>query len=74
VSSRRAKQEEEEEEEKEDGELWVFLKVQKSPQTVSLAFNTSLSVFESLGKGLECFIENLKAQKAAFGVRSIREF
>jgi len=28
VSSRRAKQEEEEE---EDGELWVFLKFQKSP-------------------------------------------
>jgi len=64
VSSRRTKQE-------EDGELWVFLKFQKS---VSLVFNTSLSVFKSLGKGLERFIDKFKAQKAAFGVRSIREF
>jgi len=71
VSSRRAKQEEEKE---DDGELWVLLKFQKSPYTVSLAFNTSLSVFKSLGKGLKCFIDKFKILKAAFGVRSIREF
>jgi len=59
---------------KKDEELWVFLKFQKSPLTVSLAFSTSLSVFKSLGKGLECFIDKFTAWKAAFGVRSIREF
>jgi len=48
-----------------------ILKFQKS---VFLAFNTSLSVFKSLGKVLECFIDKFKARKAAFGVRSIREF
>jgi len=53
VSSRCAKQE-------EDGELWVFLKFQKSLLTVSLAFDTSSSVFKSLGKGLECFIDKFK--------------
>jgi len=37
VSSRHTKQEEEGE---EDGELWVFLKFQKSHLTVSLAYNT----------------------------------
>jgi len=57
---------------KEDKELWVFLKIQKSPLTVSLAYDTSLSVFKSLGKGLECFIGKSKAQKATFGVSSIR--
>jgi len=35
VSSRRAKQDE------EDGELWVFLKFQKSPLTVSFAYDAS---------------------------------
>jgi len=42
--------------------------------TLNVDFNTSLSVFKSLGKGLECFIDKFKARKAAFGVRSIREF
>jgi len=55
----------------EDGELWVFLKFQKSP---FLAYNTSWSVFKSLGKGLEHFIDKSKAQKATFGVCSIRVF
>jgi len=50
---------------------YQFLKFQKS---AFLAFNTSWSVFKSLGKGLECFIDKFKARKAAFGVRSIREF
>jgi len=36
MGSRRAKQQQQ-----EDGELWVFLKFQKSLLTVSLAFNTS---------------------------------
>jgi len=58
----------------EDGELWVFLKFQKLPLTVSLVYNTSWSAFKSLGKGLECFIDKSKARKADFGVRSIREF
>jgi len=48
-----------------------FLKFQKSPLTVSFAYDT---VFKSLGKGLECFIDKYKAQKAAFGMHSIREF
>jgi len=47
----------------EDGELWVFLKFQKSLSTVSLAFNTSRSIFKSLGK---CFKDKFKAWKAAF--------
>jgi len=55
----------------EDGELWVFLKFQKSPLTVSLAYNTSWSVFKTLKKDLEYFIDKSKARKA---VRSIREF
>jgi len=57
----------------EDGELWVFLKFQKSLLTVSLAFNTYRS-FKSLGKDLECFIDKFKDWKAAFGVCSIRDF
>jgi len=27
--------------EEEDGDMWVFLRFQKSPLTVSLAYNTS---------------------------------
>jgi len=54
--------------------LWVFLKFQESPLTVSLAYNTSVLVLKSLGKGLDRFIDKSKAQKAAFGMHSIREF
>jgi len=52
--------------------MWVFLKFQNPPLTVSLAYNTSWSVFKSLGKGLEYLIDKFKAWKAAFGVRYIR--
>jgi len=48
-------------------ELWVFLKFQL---TVSF---TSWSVFKSLWKGLEHFIDKSKAWKVAFGMRFIRE-
>jgi len=58
----------------EDGELWVFLKFQKSPSTVSPACNVSYSVFKSLGKDLEHFINKSTVRKTAFSVRSIREF
>jgi len=62
-----------EKKEEVDGELWVILKFQKPPLKVSLAYNTSSSVFKSLGKGLEYLIDKSKARKAAFGVRSIKE-
>jgi len=48
-----------------------IFKISKSLLTVSLGFNTS---FKSLGKGQECFIDKFNSWKAAFGVRSIREF
>jgi len=70
VSSRHAKQEEKEERRRR----WRIVKFQKSPLTVSLTYNTSLSVFKTLRKDLECFIDKFKAQKAAFGMHSIREF
>jgi len=57
-----------------NGELWVFLKFQKSPSTVSLVYDSSWSVFKSLGKGVECFIHKFKPQKVAFGMRSNRDF
>jgi len=44
------------------GELWVFSKT----LTVSLVYDTSWSVFISLGKGLEHFMDKSKAQRAAF--------
>jgi len=56
----------------EDGEVWVFLKFQISPLTVSLAYSTSWSAFKSPRKGLDCFIDKSKARKAAFGMCSIR--
>jgi len=34
---------------RENGELWVFLKFQKSPLIVFLAYETSCSVFKSPG-------------------------
>jgi len=51
-----------------------YFKILKSPLTVSLAYDTSWSVFKSFGKGLEHSIDESKARKAAFSVRSIREF
>jgi len=40
--------------------------------TFNLAYN--ISIFKSLGKGLERFIDKSKTQKVAFGMRYITEF
>jgi len=54
--------------------LWVFLKFQKSPLTVSLAYSTSWSVFKTLGKNLDHFIDKSKTQKAALACVLLESF
>jgi len=67
-------QQEEEEERKRRWRIVGIFKILKIMFNSSLAYNTSLSVFKSLGKSLEHFIDKSKAWRAAFGEHSIREF
>ena len=50
----------------------MFSKYYRTPLKISLAHNTPWSVFKALGKGLEGFTDEFKAQKSAFGERYIR--
>jgi len=52
----------------------VFLKFQKSPLTVFFIYNISWLVFKLLGKGLERYIDQSKAWKAAFACVLLQSF